>query len=174
VDIVIVHEWNPPALAQIVLDLRAELGFRLLFHDTHHRASSSPAQIRLYGIDQFDGVLAFGESLRKLYSDNFGFSNVWTLHEAADTSVFHPLARSLKTTDIVWVGNWDDDERSAEICEFLVHPARQLSGVKFTVHGVRYPDEALALLESAGIRLAGLFSQFARPGRVRQRATHSP
>lgn len=162
-DIVIVHEWNSPALAQVLLDLRVELGFRLLFHDTHHRASSSPAQIRLYGIDQFDGVLAFGESLRALYRDHFGFSNVWTLHEAADTSVFRPLAHSEKETDVVWVGNWGDDERSAEICEFLVRPARELSGVSFTVHGVRYPDSALSLLQSTGIRYAGYLPNLRGP-----------
>ena len=46
VDIVIVHEWNPPALAAMLLDLRDSERFRLLFHDTHHRASSSPEQIR--------------------------------------------------------------------------------------------------------------------------------
>jgi len=155
VDIVILHEWNPPALAQVLLDLRAELGFKLLFHDTHHRASSSPAQIRLYGIDQFDGVLAFGESLRTLYGEQFGLTTVWTLHEAADTSVFRPLAHSQKATDVIWIGNWGDDERAAEIREFLVRPARDMSAVKFTVHGVRYPDEALSTLQSAGIRYGG-------------------
>lgn len=162
-NIVIVHEWNPPALARMLLDLRDELGFRLLFHDTHHRASSSPQQIRLFAIDRFDGVLAFGESLRTIYRERFGFSRVWTLHEAADTSVFRPLDNPEKNTDIVWVGNWGDNERSAEIREFLVRPACELPEVAFTVHGVRYPTEALTLLQSAGIRYHGYLPNLSGP-----------
>jgi len=38
-DIVIIHEWNPPALAQHLLELRDRLKFRLLFHIP---GSSSP------------------------------------------------------------------------------------------------------------------------------------
>src|SRR5581483_12109786 len=41
-ELVVMHEWNPVELAWIVLELRDELGYKLLFHDTHHRASSSP------------------------------------------------------------------------------------------------------------------------------------
>src|SRR3954462_3077641 len=88
IDLVIVHEWNPPSLSAMLLELRPELGFRLLFHDTHHRASSSPDQIRAFGTDQFDGVLAFGEALRCTYRDVFGIRRVWTLYEAADVTVF--------------------------------------------------------------------------------------
>ena len=72
IDLVILHEWNPPELANALLTLRDELGFRMLFHDTHHRASSSPQQIELFGIDRFDGVLAFGEALRSIYRTRFG------------------------------------------------------------------------------------------------------
>src|SRR3978361_968503 len=36
-EIVILHEWNTPALAEILLRFRNEFGFKLLFHDTHHR-----------------------------------------------------------------------------------------------------------------------------------------
>lgn len=162
-DIVILHEWNSPVLAQILLQLRDEVGFRLLFHDTHHRASSSPAQIRLYGIDRFDAVLAFGESLRALYRDRFGFSRVWTLHEAADTSVFRPQPQAEKTTDVVWIGNWGDDERSAEIYEFLVHPARNLESLRFTAYGVRYPEQAQLLLRETGIGYAGYLPNLCSP-----------
>jgi hypothetical protein len=84
-DIVIVHEWNSPALAQTLLQLRDEMRFRLVFHYTHHRASSSPEQIRLFGIDRFDAVLAFGHELATIYREQFNIQQVWTLHEAADT-----------------------------------------------------------------------------------------
>ena len=59
-EIVILHEWNSPALAQRLLAWRKDLGYKLLFHDTHHRASSSPAQMEQFGLAQFDASLRLG------------------------------------------------------------------------------------------------------------------
>jgi spore maturation protein CgeB len=59
-----------------------------------------------------------------------------------------------KDLDLVWIGNWGDGERSAELLEFLIHPIKQLS-VKAAVFGVRYPAEALSALASAGIAYGG-------------------
>jgi spore maturation protein CgeB len=155
-DIVILHEWNPPALAQRLLSVRDELGFRLLFHDTHHRASSSPEQIQEFGLDRFDGILAFGAALRAIYRDHFGISRVWVLHEAADTTVFYPQPEASKSVDAVWVGNWGDDERSAEISEFFLKPAAALMDLAtFRIFGVRYPDEALRALREAKVCYGG-------------------
>ena len=147
----------------MLLELRDDLKFRLVFHDTHHRASSSPQQIRLFGIDRFDAVLTFGESLRTIYRDHFGITNVWTLHEAADTSVFRPNRQAEKTTDIIWIGNWGDNERATEICEFLVRPAAELRALKFTIHGVRYPADALSLLQHSGVHYAGYLPNLCGP-----------
>ena len=154
-EVVILHEWNPPALAHALLDLRDELGFKLLFHDTHHRASSSPESIGLFGIDRFDGVLAFGEALRSIYSDRLDIHDVWTLHEAADTRIFRPLPPAVKQQEVVWIGNWGDDERSAEIREYLLEPAAALRPYRFTIHGVRYPVDGLAALDKAGVSYGG-------------------
>jgi spore maturation protein CgeB len=162
-DIVILHEWNPPELAHYLLDLRDELRFRLLFHDTHHRASSSPEQIRLFAIDRFDGVLAFGEALRGIYTRRFNLSRVWTLHEAADTGIFRPLPRSAESCEVVWIGNWGDDERSAEIHKFLLQPASELPEYEFTVYGVRYPPDALRALTVAGVHYGGYLPNLAGP-----------
>ena len=154
-DIVILHEWNPPVLAQILLELRKELKFKLLFHDTHHRASSSPEQIRLIGTDQFDGVLAFGEALRSIYRERFNIQRVWTLHEAADTTVFRRMPDCAKVRDVVWIGNWGDDERSLEICQFLLQPAKEMPQHSFTIYGVRYPKQALAALQDSNVEYGG-------------------
>ncbi len=163
VDVVILHEWNPPGLAHLLLDLRASLGFKLLFHDTHHRASSSPQQIRLFGTDQFDGVLAFGDALRSIYREQFGITRTWTLHEAADTTIFNPRQSKEKKQDVVWVGNWGDEERSQEIYEFLLNPAAHLPERQFTIYGVRYPQEALEALERAGVRYGGYLPNLQAP-----------
>lgn len=162
-DVVILHEWNPPALAHLLLDLRDSGGFRLLFHDTHHRASSSPEQIRLFGTDRFDGVVAFGNSLRDIYRNQFHLKRVWTLHEAADTGVFKPLPGTERRQDAVWIGNWGDDERSREICEFLLKPARRMRGRNFSIYGVRYPPHALAALESAAVRYGAYLPNLTAP-----------
>src|SRR6266567_542949 len=155
VDVVILHEWNPPELAALLRELRQQLGFRLLFHDTHHRASSSPEQIRAFGIDQFDGVLAFGEALSCIYRDVFGIRRVWALHEAADVTVFRPLHPGEKKQDVIWIGNWGDNERSAGIREFLLCPSAWLGDRKFVIHGMRYPVEAMNALRDAGVAYAG-------------------
>jgi spore maturation protein CgeB len=162
-DIVIVHEWNPPELVHRLLAFRDTLGFRLLFHDTHHRASSSPESIRLLSINEFDGVIAFGEALRRIYCKNFGFSRVWTLHEAADTDVFYPRDAANTTNDVVWIGNWGDNERSAEIREFLLKPAAQLRHKRFSIYGVRYPEDGLEALGEAGVHYHGYLPNLAAP-----------
>src|SRR3954452_9787074 len=64
-DVVVLHEWNPPELSENILRLRKRFGFKVLFHDTHHRAYSQPEQIARFRIPEFDGVLAFGEAIRR-------------------------------------------------------------------------------------------------------------
>lgn len=155
IDFVIMHEWNPPELANALMDARNTLKFKLLFHDTHHRASSSPEQIRLYGVERFDGVVAFGEILRRIYREQFGISRVWTLHEAADAKVFHPMKAEAKEQDVIWIGNWGDEERSEEIHEFLLCSAKKMPKRKFTIHGVRYPKDARNALRRSGVTYGG-------------------
>jgi len=163
VDVVILHEWNPPELADFLLELRSKLGFRLLFHDTHHRASSSPEQMRRFHLDQFDGILAFGQVLEKIYRDRFGLDCVWTLHEAADVTQFHPLPLSEKREDVVWIGNWGEGERSAEIREFLLDPVANSPGIRARIYGVRYPEEGLAALQQAHVQYGGYLPNLQAP-----------
>ncbi len=152
--VVLVHEWNAPEFIAALLEMREGLTSRLLFHDTHHRASSSPEQIQLLQVNRFDGVLVFGEALRSIYRTQFGLEKVWTLHEAADITVFFPEPRP-RTADVVWIGNWGDGERSRELHEFLIEPAKRLPQYRFLVYGVRYPDEGQEALADAGIEYGG-------------------
>jgi spore maturation protein CgeB len=161
-DVVVVHEWNPQRLATEILALRQELGFRTLFHDTHHRAYTSPAEMLRFPLGEFDGVLAFGETIRKIYADAFGVKRVWTFHEAADTDHFSPQSLD-KDTDVAWIGNWGDEERTREIEEFLISPAAALREYKFAVHGVRYPAEALQRLSQSRIEFRGYLPNLHAP-----------
>jgi spore maturation protein CgeB len=160
-DVVIVHEWNEPALVRALGRERRRRRFKLLFHDTHHRAVSDPATMARFDLSEYDAVLVFGEVLRRMYLERGWCRRAHTWHEAADAEVFRPLVAD-KEGDLVWVGNWGDEERTAEVRELLIEPARALR-LRTTVHGVRYPRVALAELEEAGVRYRGWVPNFRVP-----------
>jgi spore maturation protein CgeB len=121
-DLVVVHEWNEPALVRAIGNMRKHGGrFTLLFQDTHHRAITAPAQM--------------------------------TFHEAADTSTFYPR-QAARECDLVWIGNWGDEERSTELREFLIEPAQALS-LRTSIYGVRYPAAVADELAASGISYGG-------------------
>jgi spore maturation protein CgeB len=161
-DVVMIHEWNAPEVVANILSLKPILGFRSLFHDTHHRAYTNPREVLRFPLSEFDGVLAFGEAIRKIYSEAFGVKQVWTFHEAADTAHFFPT-ETAKDTDVVWIGNWGDEERTRELEEFLIAPASALRDHKFAVHGVRYPDDALGHLAASGVEFRGYLPNLRAP-----------
>jgi spore maturation protein CgeB len=162
-DVVLVHEWTPPELVGRVGRHRAASGrYVLLFHDTHHRSATAPEELSAYPLDGYDGVLAFGEVIRQRYLEQGWASRAYTWHEAADTTIFRPLPAPAHRGDLVWVGNWGDEERSRELYEFLMDPVGEL-GLSATVHGVRYPDEAVAMLRARGIAYEGWLPNHAVP-----------
>jgi len=161
-DVVLLHEWNDPHVVNSLLQLKKELGFIALLHDSHHRAYTSAGEILKFNLHLIDGVLAFGEAIRRIYSDGFGIARAWTFHEAADIEKFHPVSHQ-KEIDVVWVGNWGDEERTRELEEFLIAPAEELPGCRVVVHGVRYPDIALHKLSQAGIEYRGYLPNLRSP-----------
>ncbi len=152
-DVVIIHEWNEPEIVNRILALKQRFGFTALFHDTHHRAYTRAGDMLRLRLDLFDGVLAFGEAIRRIYVDGFGIPRAWTFHEAADPDTFFPQEIE-KDVDVLWIGNWGDEERTRELHEFLIGPAAA-SQRRVVVHGVRYPEDALAQLARAGIDFRG-------------------
>jgi len=188
-DAVIVHEWNEPELVAQIGRHRAAGGrYALLFHDTHHRAVTAPHEIARYDLRHYDGVLAFGRVIRDRYTDRGWAARAWTWHEAADTRIFWPrlalggagsqgvgspttlpaergatpVGSPVHSGDLVWIGNWGDGERSAELGAMLIEPVRRL-GLRALVHGVRYPASARRALAVAGIRYAGWLPNFEVP-----------
>jgi spore maturation protein CgeB len=159
-DLALVHEWNPHELVRRCGETRAKSRrLTLLFHDTHHRSLTDRANIQSYDLRHYDGVLAFGGVIRDIYV-NWSM-RAWTWQEAADTRVFYPRAGEA-AGDLVWIGNWGDDERSEEIREFLVEPVRRL-GLKARVYGVRYPAHALEEFARAGIEYGGWLPNYRVP-----------
>ncbi|GLS53688.1 hypothetical protein GCM10007886_18710 [Methylobacterium gregans] len=158
-DLVVVHEWNDPALVAALGRARAAgARFTLLFHDTHHRAVSAPHEMRRFDLSGYDGVLAFGETLAEVYRGWGWGTRVFVWHEAADTRLFRPppeeTGREGRREGLVWIGNWGDGERTEELDAFLFGPARE-ADLPLDVYGVRYPESALATLAARGARYRG-------------------
>ena len=154
-DVVVVHEWTEPALvARIGRARRHGFRFTLIFHDTHHRAVSRTTEMTALELEDYDLVLAFGEALRERYLAAGWGRQVRTWHEAADTSVFRPIDGGTGKSDLLWIGNWGDGERSEELKSFLLSPARRL-GLSGSLRGVRYPETALEAIRQAGLHYGG-------------------
>ena len=154
-DVVIVHEWTDPAIVASLGRLRRTSGrFTLMFHDTHHRAVSDPDAMRAFDLSGYDAVLAFGATLAGIYTRWGWGGRVFVWHEAADTTLFHPPAVETVREGAVWIGNWGDGERTAELGEYLLQPAARAC-VPLDIYGVRYPPEARAMLAAAGARYHG-------------------
>ncbi|MGG5809370.1 CgeB family protein [Falsiroseomonas sp. CW058] len=163
-EVVVVHEWSDPwVVAALGRMRRRGARFTLLFHDTHHRAVSDPQAIRAFDLDGYDGVLAFGEALSEVYRRWGWGARVFTWHEAADTRLFRPPVREGHRDGLVWIGNWGDGERGEELEAFLLRPAAE-AGLPLDIHGVRYPEEALATLRAHGARHRGWLANAAAPG----------
>lgn len=161
-DLVIVHEWNEHALVKAIGLKRRQYNFKLLFHDTHHRAVTEQKSMRAYDLSHYDGVLAFGKMIKEIYLKEGWTQKAWTWHEAADTRIFKPLPAEQVEGDLVWIGNWGDNERTKELHEFLIEPVKEL-GLRAKIYGVRYPDEAKKALADAGIEYGGWLPNFKAP-----------
>ncbi len=183
-DAVIVHEWNDPALVAAIGRARAQGGFRLLFHDTHHRAVSDPAAIRAFDLSRYDGILAFGATLAEVYRRDGWGERAFVWQEAADTRLFRPPPHDTARSGVVWIGNWGDEERGAELRDYLLTPTRK-AGLALDIFGVRYPPHALTALAEFGVRYRGwlanadaprVFARHAMTVHVPRRfyATHLP
>ncbi len=154
-DVILVHDWNEPSLVAALGERRRRRDdHRLLFYDAHHRAVSAPQELEAFRLEAYDGVLAFGAVIRDLYLQRGWARRAWVWHEAADTALFKPQPAPAIRQDLVWIGNWGDGERSAELREYLLEPVTAL-GLGGHVHGVRYPAGARRALADAGLRYEG-------------------
>ncbi|HSU59184.1 MAG TPA: glycosyltransferase [Bryobacteraceae bacterium] len=163
VKLIIVHEWNEPQLISALGRYRKRnRGARLLFHDTHHRALTARQELGSINLSDYDGVLAYGASLKEAYLRYGWGKQVYVWHEAADIRTFYPRHYNAKTGDVVWIGNWGDEERTAELREYFIAPMENLK-LRSQLYGVRYPEMALQQLTQAGISYGGWLPNFEAP-----------
>lgn len=162
-ELVLVHEWNEPSLVAAIGRARRRSGrFRLLFHDTHHRAATDPAGMSQFDLSSYDGALVFGETIRQAYLKRGWAARVWTWHEAADTYVFEPLRAESNARDLVWLGDWGEEERTRELEELLLGPARDLS-LRADVYGECCPAAARVALARARVEYRGWIPSYRVP-----------
>jgi len=122
-DVVLVHEWNAPALVNRIGVHRARHAhYRLLFHDTHHRAITDLNSMARNDLTHYDGVLAFGQMLQEIYLQEGRARRAWGWHEAADTRRFQPCPADAPHGDLVWIGNWGDEEAPTNSTNFCSNP----------------------------------------------------
>ena len=162
-DLVLVHEWNEPQLIAAVGQFRRRNpDIRVLFHDTHHRALTAERELSQFDLSGYDGVLAYGASLKRAYERRGWGRQVHVWHEAADIRVFYPRQADRTSGDVVWIGNWGDEERTEELREYFFAPVQNLR-VSAQVYGVRYPPAALDELGRCGIGYGGWLPNFEVP-----------
>lgn len=161
-DVAIVHEWNDAELVRRVGERARGSRCRLFFHDTHHRCVTDPSAMDALALEHYAGVLAFGRTIADRYLEHGWAQCAWVWHEAADTRRFHPIAADTCEGDLVWVGNWGDEERTSELHEFLIEPVHDLQ-LEAKIFGVRYPSAALEALAHAGIEYGGSIANYCVP-----------
>ena len=142
VDVVVVHEWNAPTVIRQIGERCATLGRPAFFHDTHYRVVLDDAHRAALQLPNYSAILAYSPSIAERYC-SFGFDHVEVLHEAADVTVFTPH-NTPKETDVVFVGNYGDGDRSDELEDYVFTPRAALPHLKYSVYGVRYPRPVVA------------------------------
>ena len=89
--------------------------------------SRAPQELAAFDLDGYDGVLAFGEVLRRdLCQTWLGAACIYLARSGRHRTVSPDARDARKQDDLVWIGNWGDDERSPELDEFLIRPLGQL------------------------------------------------
>jgi spore maturation protein CgeB len=106
--------------------------------------------------------LAFGATLAEIYRKSGWDGRTFVWHEAADLHLFRPPEEETERHGVVWIGNWGDDERSAELRNYLLVPC-QSTGLDLDIRGVRYPAHALMALRLAGARYHGWIANAMAP-----------
>ncbi len=152
----------------VASDIRHEVGehrirnprYRLLFRAARQWDSGDLAGGDLAG---YDGVLAASDAIRDSYLRAGWSRTSWTWHEAADTTLFHPLSRTRCAGDLVWIGDWAELQPVSGLFEFLLDPAADLK-LKVSLYGAEYPEAVQAVLRERDVECAGPLATEHIPG----------
>ncbi len=142
--LVIVHEWNDPALVAAIGRAPPRGGrYRLLFHDTHHRDGQRPRRrsaLRPRRLRRRAGLRrGAGRGLPPL---GLGATRL-RLARGGRRPPFHPPdIEGAARRGLVWIGNWGDGERTRRAGGVPARAGAATAGLPLDIYGVRYPAAA--------------------------------
>lgn len=149
-DLVLVHEWNDPALVKMIGAHHAKnRDYTLFFHDTQLRPRND------FDLRDYDAALAINETLRDLYQRHGWAKRTFVWRDAVDTRVFKPHPGPTKQHDLIWFGR-------AETSELLLGPVRAL-GLDAHAYGPRFREEEIRACANAGIKYQGWIPNYDLP-----------
>ncbi len=130
-----------------------------------------------YDLSGYDGVLAFGDVLRRALpraprgrEARLDLARGRRRARLPPGRASEPDLRATTLQDLVWIGNWGDGERTDELAR--VPPPKPVADARArstTVHGVRYPLTAQQrALCDAGIHYAGYLPNHRAPADLRR------
>lgn len=175
VDLVVVHTGHEPDFVSRVGRHHARAhDYGLLLHDAGHRSISDPASLAALDLRHYDGVLAGGPTVARLYVERGWTRDAWAWPASADVRIFYPrrqLDRPGRIVDpepprggdVVWIGHVGADAaRQAAFDEFFITPVTRLR-VRAAAYGSGYAQSTLDALAGANIEYRGWIPRQLRP-----------
>jgi spore maturation protein CgeB len=114
------------------------------------------------GLDAYSAILAYGPTIVDIYRSTTDGPEVLLFNEAADTDLFRPLPQP-KSRDVVFVGNWGDEDRNQTTWDYFIEQGRALPDLAFALYGVRYPPDVVDAIQRAGIQWGGWLPNYLAP-----------
>ena len=143
-------------------------GYRLLFHDTHHRAvTDAGGAWRATTSRDYDGVLAFGDVIRDLYLARGWARARLDLARGGRHARLPAAAGEPREGDLVWIGNWGDDERDGRAARVPARAGRRRSACARRPRRALSAARAGARCADAGIAYGGWLPNYEVPRRLR-------
>ena len=121
-----------------------ELGVTALFHDTHYRVVLDDELPR----PAWPRAVRPHPGLQSVRRRPLSRARLCQRDGAARGGRYQRL-QTLgvpQTTDVVFVGNYGDGDRSEELEDYVFGPRAQLPGLRYAIYGVRYPERVVARL----------------------------
>ena len=146
-DLVLVHEWNDPRARAPRSAGAARHGGRSACSSTTRTTARSTApggDGRATTCAHYDGVLAFGDVIRGSTSSAAGRRAPGPGTRPPTRASSARCRAAPRAGDLVWIGNWGDDERTRRAARVPARARCARSGLHGAVHGVRYPRDARA------------------------------
>ena len=172
-DLVLVSALTDPELiAQIGAHRARHDDYRLLFHDTR-RTRTAPKEASQLDLSSYDGVLAGGEALRRVYLERGWAARAWTWHEAVDTRVFHPLSTIELEADLVLDLTGGRGRAAARAARIPPLPRPQRPPARTPLRR-RLPGVGPAAHRLSGLRYCGPKRRRSRSRALRPPSAHRP